>query len=121
MARAWDYWPWTEQELYNPDGSMKEGFRKRLLERGKSKSEIAAMEAFQKEKLQEFDEREKWFEEKWGEPYSEWAELKPTRSPAKAKQEAELKKSMKKSLFAGEDISSLPGDIDPDDYYDAVY
>ena len=121
MAKAWDYWPWIEQELYNPDGTLKEDYKKTLLAEGKSRSHITAKEVLQKSKVKEFDEREKLFQEQWGISYVEWAKLKPTRSQAKAKQEAELKKSMKKSLFAGEDISSLPGDIDPDDYYDAVY
>ena len=121
MVRAWDYWPWIEQENYNPDGTMKEDHKKFLLQRGESKAEIGFMEAFQKSKLREFNEREELFQRQWGMSYVEWAKIKPTRSPAKAQQEADLQKSMKKSLFAGEDISELPGDIDPDDYYDAVF
>ena len=34
MARAYDYWDPIDKEGFNPDGTMKESYRDRLIARG---------------------------------------------------------------------------------------
>lgn len=113
MARLYDSWDFLDQMDYNPDGSMKPHKRERLLARGMSPSNIAYLENQKMLEVRQFDEREQLYVERYGIPYSEW-EKQGRQS------QAELEERQKKAIRNGEEISSLPMDIDPDDYYEQI-
>ncbi len=113
MARLYDSWDFLKKMNYNPDGSMKESWRKNLLESGMSESEVNYLEQQKMLEVKKYDEREQQWLEEHGIPYSEWeAQGQQSR--------AELERRQKKAIRNGEEISSLPMDIDPDDYYEQV-
>ena len=113
MARLYDSWDFLKKMNYNPDGSMKESWRKNLLESGMSESEVNYLENIKMLQVKKYDEREQQWLEKYGVPYSEWE--------AQGQQSlAELERRQNIAIRNGEEISSLPLDIDPDDYYDQV-
>ena len=113
MARLYDSWDFLDQMDYNPAGSMKPHKRERLLARGMSPSNIAYLENQKMLQVKKYDEREQQWLEKYGVPYSEWE--------AQGQQSlAELERRQNIAIRNGEEISSLPLDIDPDDYYDQV-
>ncbi len=114
MARAYDTWNCIERMTFNPDGSMKPEARQRKLARGLlTESDIAYIEAQKKNEVRLFEEREQRYIERYGIPFSEWE--KQGRMS-----QAELESRQRKAIRNGEEISSLPMDIDPDDYYDQV-
>ncbi len=113
MARLYDSWDFLKKMNYNPDGSMKESWRKNLLESGMSESEVNYLENQKMLEVKKYDEREQLYLERYGIPYSEW-EKQGRQS------QAELERRQKKAIRNGEEISSLPMDIDPDDYYEQV-
>ena len=113
MARLYDSWDFLKKMNYNPDGSMKESWRKNLLESGMSESEVNYLENKKMLQVKKYDEREQQWLEKYGVPYSEWE--------AQGQQSlAELERRQNIAIRNGEEISSLPLDIDPDDYYEQV-
>ena len=113
MARLYDSWDFLNKMNYNPDGSMKESWRKNLLESGMSESEVNYLENKKMLQVKKYDEREQQWLEKYGVPYSEWE--------AQGQQSlAELERRQNIAIRNGEEISSLPLDIDPDDYYEQV-
>ncbi len=113
MARLYDSWDFLKKMNYNIDGSMKESWRKNLLESGMSDSEVNYLENKKMLQVKKYDEREQQWLEKYGIPYSEWE--------AQGQQSlAELERRQNIAIRNGEEISSLPLDIDPDDYYDQV-
>ena len=113
MARAYDTWDCIKRINYNPDGSMKPKYKQRLLNNGMSSSDIAFVEGQKKNEVRLFEEREQRYVERYGIPFSEWE--KQGRMS-----QAELESRQRKAIRNGEEISSLPMDIDPDDYYDQV-
>ena len=113
MARLYDSWNFITQRNYNPDGSMKEAWRKTLLEGGMSESEINYVEHQKMLEVKTYDEREQDWLERFGYTYSE-------RPVNRRMSDEELKRRQKSALRNGEELSSLPMDIDPDDYYDQV-
>ncbi len=113
MARLYDSWDFMTQRNYNPDGSMKPHKRERLLASGMSASEIYYVESQKMLEVKDYEEREQDWLERFGYTYSEW-EAKGRMS------QAELESRQKSALRNGEELSSLPMDIDPDDYYDEV-
>ena len=113
MARLYDSWNFLDKMNYNPDGSMKPHKRQRLLDDGLSPSEIEQVENRRMLQVKKYDEREQQWLEKYGVPYSEWE--------AQGQQSlAELERRQNIAIRNGEEISSLPLDIDPDDFYDQV-
>ena len=113
MAKLYDSWDFLDKMNYNIDGSMKESWRKNLLESGMSESEVNYLETQKMLEVRKYDEREQQWLEKYGIPYSEWE--------AQGQQSlAELERRQNIAIRNGEEISSLPLDIDPDDYYDQV-
>ncbi|CCQ56447.1 MULTISPECIES: hypothetical protein [Crocosphaera] len=113
MARLYDTWDCIKRINYNPDGSMKEKWKNTLLESGMSPSEIYSLEQQKMNEVRLFEEREQRYIERYGIPFSEWE--KQGRMS-----QAELESRQRKAIRNGEEISSLPMDIDPDDYYDQV-
>ena len=113
MARAYDTWDFLDRMNFNPDGSMKPEYKQRLLNNGMSSSDIAFAEGQKKNDVRLFEEREQLYIERYGIPFSEWE--KQGRMS-----QAELESRQRKAIRYGEEISSLPMDIDPDDYYDQV-
>jgi hypothetical protein len=113
MARLYDSWDFLDKMDYNSDGSMKPHKRERLLARGMSLSEINQVERKRMLEVKKYDEREQDWLERFGCPFSEW-DAKCQGSPV------DLERRQKSSLRNGEELSSLPIDIDPDDYYEQV-
>lgn len=110
MATAYESWSSAEKERYNPDGTMKEEAKNRLLAKGKSILDIFSMESRKQEEVQQFEEREQWFQEQYGITYSEWS--RPSESSAQRNKRQRL------ALQEGADISELPDHMEPDEYYD---
>lgn len=114
MGRAYDYWSLREQENYNPDGTMKETYRQKLLDRGYDFFYTCQMEYDQKQKVKNFEEMEKeWKDRGYTKTYSEF--LDSSRNQQSLSQQ---KRRQEQALSEGAEISELPFDIDPDDYYD---
>jgi hypothetical protein len=114
MARAYDTWDSIDRMNFNPDGSMKPEARQRKLAKGfLTESDIAYIEAQKMNEVRLFEEREQLYIERYGIPFSEWEKQ------GKMSQE-ELEHRQRKAILNGEEISSLPMDIDPDDYYEQV-
>ena len=113
MARLYDSWDLVDRMDYNPDGSMKPHKKERLLARGMSESEMAYVEHQRMLEVKDYDEREQDWLERFGYTFSEW-DAKCQESPA------ELERRQRKAIRNGEEISSLPMEIDPDDYYSQV-
>jgi hypothetical protein len=113
MARLYDTWNSITKMNYNPDGSMKESWRQTLLNDGRSLDTIEYLENQKMLEVKNYDEREEDWLKRDGITYSEW-EAQGRES------DAELKRRQKSALRNCEDISELPMDIDPDDYYDSI-
>lgn len=113
MARLYDTWGFLDKMHYNPDGSMKPEYKQLLLDNGMSSSNIAYVEGQKMNEVRLFSEREQLYIERYGIPFSEWEKQ------GKMSQE-ELEHRQRKAIQNGEEISSLPMDIDPDDYYEQV-
>ena len=113
MARLYDSWNSLDKMNYNPDGSMKPEYKQYLLDDGVSPSSIAYVEHQKMLEVKTYDEREQDWLERFGYTYSE-------RPVSRRMSDEELKRRQQSALRNGEELSSLPMDIDPDDYYDQV-
>ena len=113
MARLYDSWSFLDQRNYNPDGSMKPHKRQRLLNDGLALSEINQVENQKMLEVKKYDEREQLYMERYGIPYSEWKKQGQI-------SQAELEERQRKAIRNGEEISTLPIAIDPDEYYDLI-
>ncbi len=115
MARAYDTWSSIDKRNFNPDGSMKPEARQRKLARGfMTESDIDYIEAKRMNEVQRFEEREQLYMERYGIPYSEWVKQGPQMS------QAELEERQRKAIRNGEEISTLPMAIEPDEYYEEL-
>lgn len=108
MARAYDSWNTITQRNYHPDGTMKEAWRQRLLNRGMSHHEIDYLEQQKTQEVQKFEKREQRWLEQYGQTFTEW-EAEGRLS------DQELRRRQQSALRNREDISELPIAIDPDD------
>ncbi|MFP4409863.1 phosphoribosyl-ATP pyrophosphatase [Coleofasciculus sp.] len=113
MARAYDFWDSFDRENFNPDGTITESYRARLMSRGKALEDTWAMEARKMAEVKEFEEREQRFLQRYGMTWSEWSQSgqeQLTLQEQSARQQAALQE--------GAELSELPYDIEPEDYYD---
>ena len=114
MARAYDTWDSYDQKNFNPDGSMKPEYRQRLLDKGISSSNVDSVEEQKMNEVERFEKREKLYMKRYGIPYSEWV-----KQGSKISQ-SELEERQRKAIRNGEEISTLPMAIDPDEYYEQL-
>ncbi len=114
MARAYDTWSSLDRKNYNPDGSMKPEYQQLLLDKGMTLSSIGYVEMKKMKEVQSFEKREQLYMKRYGIPYSEWSKKRPQMS------QAELEERQRKAIRNGEEISTLPMAIDPDEYYEQV-
>ena len=114
MARAYDTWSSIDKRNFNPDGSMKPEARQRKLARGfMTESDLDYIEAQKMNEVRLFEEREQRYIERYGIPFSEWEK-------EGQETQAELEERQRKAIRNGEEISTLPMAIDPDEYYEQV-
>ena len=115
MASAYDTWDSFDKKNYNPDGSMKPEYRQQTLAKGfMTESDLDYLEAQKMNEVKSFEEREQLYMERYGIPYSEWVKQRPQMS------QAELEERQRKAIRNGEEISTLPMAIDPDEYYEQL-
>ena len=113
MARAYDFWDSFDRENFNPDGTMTEAYRNRLMARGRSLFDTFYMEAIQMKEVKDFEKREQNFQKNWGISYTEWEQ-------SGREKPAQQKKRQQDALDSGEELSSLPYHMEPDEYYDYI-
>lgn len=112
-ARAYDFWSAMDRMYFNRDGTMKEDCKNRLLAKGTSIFEIFMMEGEMQKKVKDFEEREKNFQKNWGISYTEW-----NQSERENLTPAQQQIHQQQALDSGEELSSLPYHMEPDEYYD---
>ena len=66
------FWWSHEKEQYNPDGSVSDAYRERLLSSGTTPEEIDRMENVMKRELLAYKEQVKIIEENYGMSYEEY-------------------------------------------------
>lgn len=113
MARAYDFWDISIRENYNPDGTMKEEHREWLMANGTSLEDTWAMEARKMAEVKEFEEREQRFLQRYGMTWSEWSQSGQEQLTLQ-----EQSGRQQTALQEGAELSELPYDIEPEDYYD---
>ncbi|TVQ41948.1 MAG: phosphoribosyl-ATP pyrophosphatase [Gloeocapsa sp. DLM2.Bin57] len=113
MAKAYDYWDIVTRENYNPDGTMKESYRNRLIARGCDFFKTLHMEMQKIKEVEEFEKMEEKFKEiGGGQTYSEFLDKSSNKESI-----SQQNRRQQEALREGAEISELPYDIDPDDYY----
>jgi hypothetical protein len=112
-ARAYDNWSPIHKRMYNPDGSMKEEYRAELMASGTTLFDTFYMESRKMKEVKDFEEREKNFQKNWGISYTEWEQ-----SGRENLTPAQREKRQQQALDSGEELSSLPYHMEPDEYYD---
>jgi hypothetical protein len=114
-SRAYDDWSPMHKRMYNPDGSMKEEYRKQWMESGTTLFDTFYMESRKMKEVKDFEEREQNFQKNWGISYTEWEQSsRENLSPA------QQEKRQQQALDSGEELSSLPYHMEPDEYYDYI-
>jgi hypothetical protein len=113
MAIAYDFWSSMQKRMYNPNGTMKAEYREELMKSGTSLFDTFYMEAIQMKEVKDFEQREKNFQKNWGISYTEWEQ-----SGREKLTPAQQQKRQQQALDSGEELSSLPYHMEPDDYYD---
>jgi hypothetical protein len=112
-ARAYDYWSSLDKIYFNADGTMKEDCKNRLLAQGTSIFDIFLMEAEKQKDIKDFEEREQFCLERYGETFSSMTARRSQKLTP-----AQQEKRQQQALDSGEELSSLPYHMEPDDYYD---
>ncbi|MGH2415394.1 MAG: phosphoribosyl-ATP pyrophosphatase [Microcystaceae cyanobacterium] len=113
MARAYDFWTSAQKENFHPDGKMTQEYREWLIANGTSLFETFAMEARKQKEVKDFEETEQRYLREFGETFSEMtARRSQNLSPAAQKKRQQL------ALDEGAELSELPYDLEPDEYYD---
>jgi len=114
MAKAYDYWDIVTRENYNPDGTMKESYRDRLIARDCDFFKTLHKEMQKIKEVEEFEKMEEKFKKiGGGQSYSEFLDKSIKKESISQQNRRQLE-----ALREGAEISELPYDIDPDDYYD---
>ena len=113
MARAYDFWDSFDKENFNPDGTMTEEYRARLMARGKTLDDTWAMEARKMAEVKEFEEREERYLQLYGETWSEMTKRRSQQLTPEQKRSRQLA-----ALREGAEISELPYDMEPGEYHD---
>ncbi len=113
MVRAYDTWDFFDRQYFHPDGSMTDEYRKLLMADGCSLWDTFAMEAEQMKQVKAFEDQENFFLQQYGITYTDWINSAP-----RSITDEELEAKQRAAILAGEELSTLPIAIDPDEYYD---
>ena len=122
MAEAWDFWSDFDKERFQKDGTLKPEVAREMIERGMDFTDTIAMELQKYEEIQRFERRDREWLDKYGETWSDW-KLRHDRDNAKFERQQREKlgiSSQQAALENGEELSTLPIAIDPDEYYDRL-
>ena len=118
MAEAWDFWSDFDKERFQKDGTLKPEVAREMIERGMDFTDTIAMELQKYEEIQRFERRDREWLDKYGETWSDW-KLRHDRDNAKFERQQREKlgrSSQQAALENGEELSTLPIAIDPDEY-----
>ena len=106
------FWRRVEKLWYNEDATMKESFKQQLLAEGKSLEYIEMMERVKQKELAAYHRKRESIQKNLGISYEEWR-----RTAWACPGEAEAR--TREAIRNGEEISSLPSHVDPDEYYNS--
>ena len=110
---AWDLFSEEEKQKFNRDGSLKPEYIENARRRGASEGYLAQLEYKKKRDIDDFNRMSASYAEN-GENFGEY--LMQSRMSA-TKDYAERQKQLGQDICNGEEISSLPFDVEPDEYY----
>ncbi len=110
---AWDLFSEEEKQKFNRDGSLKPEYIENARRRGASEGYLAQLEYKKKRDVDDFNKLSASYAES-GENFGEY--LMRSRMSA-TKDYAERQKQLRQDIRNGEEISSLPLDVEPDEYY----
>ncbi|MDY6940460.1 MAG: hypothetical protein SWY16_22735 [Cyanobacteriota bacterium] len=119
MAEAWDFWSDLDKERFQKDGTLKPEVAREMIAKGMDFTDTIAMELKKYEEIRWFDRRDREWLEKYGETWSDW-KLRHDLAHAKFERQQREKlgiSSQQAALENGEELSTLPIAIDPDEYY----
>ena len=116
MARLYDEWSSLEKTHFNPDGSMKEEYRNFLIANGMTLESTFRLEVRKKKEVELFNETEQIYLEEYGIGYTEYC-LRAAQKERRHRKE-NIAERQRKALANGEEQSTLPDYIEPDEYYD---
>lgn len=106
------FWTRIDRLWYNEDGTVKESVKKQWLAQGDTLEEIERTEREFQRELAAYHEERRTVEENFGISYEEW-HRRAWATPGEA--EARTREAIRN----GEEISSLPSYVDPDEYYNS--
>ena len=110
MNRLYDTWNEYEKRCFNPDGSMTESYWIKLCEAGWDLAVIMSFEVKKIDEVREYDRLEKYYQENFGKSYEEACS-------DVGDYHLDISERQRLALLAGDELSSLPEHVDPDDYY----
>lgn len=113
MARSYDFWSSMQKRMYHPNGTMKTEYREELMKSGTTLFDTLNMEAIQMKEVKDFEEREQLYLEQFGETFSQMTARRSEKLTL-----AQQQKRQQQALDSGEELSSLPYHMEPDEYYD---
>jgi len=115
LARLYDTWPSHKKRDFNPDGSMKEQARLELIADGFTLDATYRLEAKAMREVQAYERTEQIYFEEYGIGFKEYCRqsVEKTRNFQRS-----LAERQRDALRSGEEQSSLPDFVEPDDYWD---
>lgn len=110
---AWDLFSEEEKQKFNSDGSLKPEYIENARRRGASEGYLAQLEYKKKRDVDDFNKLSASYAEN-GINFGAW-QMRSRMSATK--DYAERQKQLRQDIRNGEEISSLPLDVEPDEYY----
>ncbi|MGF1487980.1 MAG: hypothetical protein ACFBSE_12905 [Prochloraceae cyanobacterium] len=115
LARLYDTWPGYKKKDFNPDGSLKEEARQRLIKNGFSLDATYRLEDKAMREVQAYERTEQIYLERHGVGFKEYCRQSVEKT---RKFQRSLAERQRDALRSGEEQSSLPDFVEPDDYWD---
>ena len=110
---AWDLFSQEDKQKFNPDGSLKPEYIEYARRIGVSEGYLAQLEYKKKRDVDDFNALSASYAERG----INFGESQMRSRISAAKDYASRQKQLGQDIRNGEEISSLPLDVDPDDYY----
>lgn len=110
---AWDLFSQEDKQKFNSDGSLKPEYIEYARRIGASEGYLAQLEYKKKRDVDDFNK----LSARYAERGINFGESQMRERISAAKDYASRQKQLGQDIRNGEEISSLPLDIDPDDYY----
>ncbi len=110
---AWDLFSEEEKQKFNSDGSLKPEYVENARRLGASEGYLAQLEYKKKRDVERFNKLSASYAES-GINFGAW-QMRSRMSAAK--DYAESQEQLRQDIRNGEEISSLPLDVEPDEYY----